>query len=162
MNHYDDLQRFCDKLPDHHASFKELSARGTTNEFGDWYLLKGITEPDREPTEFRVVPRPVSATEFQLPEGFRPAHETSEFATSVAQLTDPQAMAEAVIEPVAVIEAMFGQQRLATQGPTGSNTPVNDGPIDYARLFATPASQVSAPQDDPHLHSLLERIGSCR
>lgn len=160
MNHYDDLQRFCDKLPDHHASFKELSTRGTTNDFGDWYLLKGITDPDKVPTEFRVIPRPISDTEFQLPEGFQPVVRHEEYVSSTDSDSDLHAVA--AVEPVPVIAALFGQQQLAPQVPRGSNAPVNETPIDYARLFATAAPEVAGQQEDLPLHSLLERIGSCR
>ncbi|QJT83157.1 cellulose biosynthesis protein BcsO [Kosakonia sp. MUSA4] len=163
MNHYDDLQRFKDKTRNQKHNFKDLSAQNPGTDQGNWALIQQLSPATDESTLTMgghvslPVPQSIEPDLFARPEN-APAADVSEPA-SIPAPSIFQAVASqiaAVIPPPAPVSIPTPVRALPAEG-------VKSAAVNYAQLFAAkaPEAKPKTEKNQP-LHSLLERIASCR
>lgn len=166
MNHYDDLQRFKDKTRNQKHNFKDLSAQNLASDQGSWTLIHQLS-PATEESSLAMgghvslpIPQPIEPDLFALKE-HEPAIGSEAVSAPTASILQDVASQLGAVAPVL-------NTRPNTSAPTRP-TPVMTmsvpaaAPVNYAQLFAAKAPEAK-PQVEKNqpLHSLLERIASCR
>ncbi|APG20441.1 UNVERIFIED_ORG: hypothetical protein J2806_003376 [Kosakonia oryzae] len=163
MNHYDDLQRFKDKTRNQKHDFKDLSAQNPGSDQGNWTLIQQLSPATDESTLTMgghvslPVPQSVEPDLFARTEN-APAVDVSEPASIPAPsiFQGVASQLATVIPPPAPVPAPTPVRALPAEG-------VKSATVNYAQLFAAkvPEAKPKTEKNQP-LHSLLERIASCR
>lgn len=163
MNHYDDLQRFKDKTRNQKHDFKDLSAQNLASDQGNWVLIQQLS-PVTEASALAMG----GHVSLPVPQSVEPDLFARKESVPVADVSDPvPAAAPSILQSVA--------SQLAATTPTQTYTPapatqrilptasVTTADVNYTQLFAAKAPEAK-PQVEKNqpLHSLLERIASCR
>lgn len=179
MNHYDDLQRFKDKTRNQNHDFKDLSAQKQAHEHGNWAIINQFA-PASEDAGLAMgghvslpQPQPVDPERFAATERLAPAAHVETPAASVslfqevaeqlsaaapAPVAGPVRHEEAAAAPVAAAPVTAPALARASSRPASASAPA-----DYARLFAAKVADAKPDEEKERpLHSLLERIASCR
>ncbi|MBS1203583.1 MAG: hypothetical protein H6R25_482 [Proteobacteria bacterium] len=161
MNHYDDLQRFKDKTRNQKHNFKDLSAQNPGNDQGNWTLIQQLSPVTDESTLSMgghvsvPVPQSVEADLFASTEN-----------PSAADVNEP-----ASTPAPSIFQAVASQIATVIPPPTPEPAPVRaltageakSAAVNYAQLFAAKAPEANPKTEkNQPLHSLLERIASCR
>ncbi|WP_086872528.1 cellulose biosynthesis protein BcsO [Kosakonia pseudosacchari] len=173
MGHYDDLQRFKDKTRNQKHDFKDLSAQNLAQDQSSWAIINQLSPATDE--SMLAMGGHVS---LPVPQSVDPAlfaaHEPAA-ADDVASAPAPaSAPTPSLLKDVASqLDAVAPAFNAAAYVPVpASVAPVMQMPapaapasvpVSYARLFAAKAAE-EKPRADKNqpLHSLLERIASCR
>lgn len=174
MNHYDDLQRFKDKTRNQNHDFKDLSAQKQAHEHGNWAIINQFA-PASEDAGLAMgghvslsQPQPVDPERFAATERVAPAAhvETPAASVSLFQEVAEQLSAAApapVAEPVRHEEPAAAPVAAPVLARAPSRPASASAPADYARLFAAKVADAKPDEEKERpLHSLLERIASCR
>ncbi len=163
MNHYDDLQRFKDKTRNQKHDFKDLSAQNLASDQGNWALIQQLS-PVTDASTLAMG----GHVSLPVPQSVEPDLFARKESVPVADVSDPvPAAAPSILQSVA--------RQLAATTPTQTYTPapapvrslpaerVTTADVNYTQLFAAKAPEAK-PQVEKNqpLHSLLERIASCR
>lgn len=179
MNHYDDLQRFKDKTRNQNHDFKDLSAQKQAHEHGNWAIINQFA-PASEDAGLAMgghvslsQPQPVDPERFAATERVAPAAHVETPAASVslfqevaeqlsaaapAPVAKPVRHEEPAAAPVAAAPVAAPVLARAPSRPASASAPA-----DYARLFAAKVADAKPDEEKERpLHSLLERIASCR
>ncbi|KAG6325806.1 hypothetical protein ID866_13283 [Astraeus odoratus] len=176
MGHYDDLQRFKDKTRNQKHDFKDLSAQNLAHDQSNWAIINQLSPATDE--SMLAMGGHVS---LPVPQSVDPAlfaaHEPAAAADDVAFAPAPapaSAPTPSLLKDVASqLDAVAPAFNAAAYAPApASVAPVMQMPapaapasvpVSYARLFAAKAAE-EKPRADKNqpLHSLLERIASCR
>ncbi len=172
MGHYDDLQRFKDKTRNQKHDFKDLSAQNLAQDQSSWAIINQLS-PATDESMLAMgghvsLPVPQSVD----PEVFA-AQELAATVDDVAP-APPSAPGSSLLKDVASpLDAVAPAFNAAAYVPVPASvapvmqmpSPANpsSAPVSYARLFAAKATE-EKPRADKNqpLHSLLERIASCR
>ncbi|PDO89145.1 cellulose biosynthesis protein BcsO [Kosakonia pseudosacchari] len=174
MGHYDDLQRFKDKTRNQKHDFKDLSAQNLAHDQSNWVIINQLS-PATDESMLAMgghvslpVPQSVDPALFAAHE---PAAAVDDGASAPAPASAPT---PSLLKDVASqLDAVAPAFNAAAYAPApASVAPVMQMPapadpasvpVSYARLFAAKAAE-EKPRADKNqpLHSLLERIASCR
>ncbi|MEJ8323431.1 cellulose biosynthesis protein BcsO [Kosakonia sacchari] len=170
MGHYDDLQRFKDKTRNQKHDFKDLSAQNLAQDQSNWAIINQLS-PATDESMLAMgghvsLPVPQSVD----PEVFA----AQERAATVDDVVPAPAPTTSLLKDVASqLDAVAPAFNTAAYAPAPASVapvmqmplPANpsSAPVSYARLFAAKAVEEKprAEKNQP-LHSLLERIASCR
>ncbi|MDZ7323972.1 cellulose biosynthesis protein BcsO [Kosakonia sacchari] len=170
MGHYDDLQRFKDKTRNQKHDFKDLSAQNLAQDQSSWAIINQLS-PATDESMLAMgghvsLPVPQSVD----PEVFA----AQELAATVDEVVPAPAPTTSLLKDVASqLDAVAPAFNAAAYAPAPASvapvmqlpSPANpsSAPVSYARLFAAKATEEKprAEKNQP-LHSLLERIASCR
>ena len=170
MGHYDDLQRFKDKTRNQQHDFKDLSAQNLAQDQSSWAIINQLS-PATDESMLAMgghvsLPVPQSVD----PEVFA----AQQLAATVDEVVPAPAPTTSLLKDVASqLDAAAPAFNAAAYAPAPASvapvmqlpSPANpsSAPVSYARLFAAKAEEKTprAEKNQP-LHSLLERIASCR
>ncbi|SFU12008.1 Cellulose biosynthesis protein BcsO [Kosakonia arachidis] len=161
MNHYDDLQRFKDKTRNQKHNFKDLSAQNPGSDQGNWTLIQQLSPVTDASTlsmgDHISVP---------VPQTVEPDRFASTENASAANVNEP------VPTPTpSIFQAVASQIPTVMPPPAHEPAPVRaltaggakSAAVNYAQLFAAKAREAKPKTEkNQPLHSLLERIASCR
>ncbi len=163
MNHYDDLQRFKDKTRNQKHNFKDLSAQNPGSDQGNWTLIQQLSPTTDEST--LTMGGHVS---LPVPQSVEPDLFARTENAPAANVSEP-----APIPAPSIFQGVANQLATVTPPPVPVPTPtpvralpageVKSAAVNYAQLFAAkaPEAKPKTEKNQP-LHSLLERIASCR
>ncbi|KIS42910.1 cellulose biosynthesis protein BcsO [Kosakonia radicincitans] len=161
MNHYDDLQRFKDKTRNQKHNFKDLSAQNPGSDQGNWALIQQLSPATDESTLSMgghvslPVPHSVEPDLFARTEN-APAADVSEPASIPAP-----SIFQAVASQIATVIPPAAPEPAPVRALPAER--VKSAAVNYAQLFAAKAPEVKPKTEkNQPLHSLLERIASCR
>ena len=162
MNHYDDLQRFKDKMHIPELDFKTFPAHDQAQEQGKWAIINQLLPA----TEANVLaagghisqraPQPVSEDTFALPE--TPPGKLNAVTESVPDLI------HTIVQGVEAQLAVASRQNQTDPVPAHIRAEEADSvSVNFARLFSPVAVGIApATEKNQPLNILLERIASCR
>jgi len=170
MGHYDDLQRFKDKTRNQKHDFKDLSAQNLAQDQSNWAIINQLS-----PATDESVLAMGGHVSLPVPQSADPAlFAAQEPAAVVDDIAPAPASTTSLLKDVASqLDAVAPAFNAAAYAPAPASvapvmqmpSPANpsSAPVSYARLFAAKATEEKprAEKNQP-LHSLLERIASCR
>lgn len=176
MGHYDDLQRFKDKTRNQKHDFKDLSAQNLAHDQSNWAIIDQLS-PATDESMLAMgghvslpVPQSVDPALFAAQE---PAAAVDDVASASAPAPASAPTPSLLKDVASQLDAVAPAFNAAAYAPApASVAPVMQMPapaapasvpVSYARLFAAKAAE-EKPRADKNqpLHSLLERIASCR
>ncbi|MGY6027197.1 cellulose biosynthesis protein BcsO [Phytobacter sp. AG2a] len=190
MNHYDDLQRFKDKTRNQQHDFKDFSAQNTAHDQGNWALINQLS-PASDDNKLAMgghvslpQPQPINPALFTQNESVSGVASVEPTVEIPAQVT-PGAVAPILRDVAQQLSATRDPLTAPVPAPIAPPAPaaaplaqpapkphysapvqpasVATEPASYARLFAPkPAETRPAVEKNQPLHTLLERIASCR
>lgn len=157
MNHYDDLQRFKDKTRNQKHNFRDLSAQNPGSDQGNWTLIQQLSPATDASTLSMGDPISVPVPQTVEPDRFASTENASAANVNEPVSTPAPSIFQAVASQIATVNPPPAHARALTAGGAKSAT------VNYAQLFAAKAREAKPKTEkNQPLHSLLERIASCR